>query len=69
MIPVNSMWGKHTPIESFKASAELLQTVDKKKPKLMPANPMGKENGKINILVYLRFESVKLIHNFTTVPY
>ena len=42
MMPVASMWGKQAPMESFIASMLVSHTVDKKKPKLIPAKPAKK---------------------------
>ena len=39
MIPHSNMWGKQEPMESLMASIEVLQTVERKNPKLMPARP------------------------------
>ena len=39
MIPQRSMRGKQDPIAIFMASMDVLHTVDKKKPKLIPAKP------------------------------
>ena len=39
MIPQSSMCGKQEPIESLMASIEVLQTVERKNPKLIPARP------------------------------
>ena len=39
MIPHKSMRGKQDPIAIFMASMDVLHTVDKKKPKLIPAKP------------------------------
>ena len=41
MIPQSSMWGKQAPIESFMASVLVLQMVERKNPKLMPARPVN----------------------------
>ena len=40
IIPQRSMSGKQDPIAIFMASMDVLHTVDKKKPKLIPAKPM-----------------------------
>ena len=47
MMPVASMWGKQAPMESFIASMLVSHTVDKKKPKLIPAKPATKMCGVI----------------------
>ena len=39
MIPQSNMWGKQEPMESLMASMEVLQTVERKNPKLIPAKP------------------------------
>jgi len=39
MMPQSNMWGKQDPMESLIASMELLQTVERKNPKLIPAKP------------------------------
>ena len=39
IIPQRSMRGKQDPIAIFMASMDVLHTVDKKKPKLIPAKP------------------------------
>ena len=39
MMPQSNMWGKQDPMESLIASMELLQTVERKNPKLIPARP------------------------------
>ena len=39
MMPQSNMWGKQEPMESLMASMELLQTVERKNPKLIPARP------------------------------
>ena len=39
MMPQSNMWGKQEPMESFIASIEVLQTVERKNPKLIPAKP------------------------------
>ena len=39
MMPHSSMWGKQAPIESFIASVLVLQMVERKNPKLIPARP------------------------------
>lgn len=39
MIPHSSMWGKQAPMLSFIASVLVLQMVERKKPKLIPARP------------------------------
>ena len=44
MMPVASMWGKQAPMESFIASMLVSHTVDKKKPKLIPAKPATNED-------------------------
>ena len=39
IIPLSSIRGKQDPIDIFMASMEVLHTVDKKNPKLIPAKP------------------------------
>ena len=43
MIPQSNMWGKQEPMESLMASMEVLQTVERKNPKLIPAKPCGEK--------------------------
>ena len=40
MIPHSSMWGKQAPMLSFIASVLVLQMVERKNPKLIPARPL-----------------------------
>ena len=39
-IPHRSRWLRHVPMEILTASAEVLTTVERKNPKLIPAKPM-----------------------------
>ena len=39
IMPQSSIWGKQAPMESFMASIDVLQMVERKKPKLIPARP------------------------------
>ena len=38
-MPQSSIWGKQAPMDSFIASMDVLQMVERKNPKLIPARP------------------------------